>query len=80
MITIDPINGMILAAIGGFVIALFKEIRRDRALKNRLPAFTEWWRTTGSGIAPIPGEYAEAHAKRVAAQAWDAGFAQRDAA
>lgn len=33
-------------------------------------AFAEWWHNEGSGMAPLPGEDAEAHVHRVCGIAW----------
>lgn len=71
---------MIFAAACGAAIRASIDRRRARAMQQRAERFAWWWHTTGIGIAPNPGESADAHARRVAANAWDAGFAQRDAA
>lgn len=80
MITIDPIIGILTATTIGAVYGIVVAMRRNKALLDREPAFNAWWHYTGSAIHPMPCEDAEAHTKRVAARAWDAGFAQRDAA
>jgi hypothetical protein len=76
----DFILILIFSAIFGAAVRAHIDRRRARAMQHRAERFAWWWQTTGSGIAPNPGEDAEAHARRVAANAWDAGFAQRDAA
>lgn len=71
---------VIFGAVFGVAWRAHVDRRRAKALQQRAERFAWWWHTTGSGIAPVPGEDAETHARRVAANAWDAGFAQRDAA
>jgi hypothetical protein len=34
--------------------------------------YEEWWKTVGSGLAPLPSEDTEEHAKRVTSLAWHA--------
>lgn len=80
MMLIEPISffGTFLGL--AFAYGAFYGWRRHQAIRARAGAFALWWRTKGSDIARKPGEDAEAHARRVAANAWDAGFDQRDAA
>lgn len=35
--------------------------------------FETWWHNEGSGMAPLPGEDAETHVKRVCEIAWGNG-------
>lgn len=80
MMLIEPIS--FFGTFVGLAMAygFFYGWRRAQAMRARAAAFALWWHNTGSGMAPLPGEGGEDHARRVAANAWDAGFAQRDAA
>ncbi len=71
---------MMFCVTAGAVFRANADRRRNNALRQRAAAFAAWWQDPRSATAQLAGETLEEHARRVAAQAWDAGFAQRDAA
>ena len=71
---------MIFCAVAGAAFRAHNDRRRANALRQRAAAFTAWWQDPRSASARLAAETPEEHARRVAALAWDAGFAQRDAA
>lgn len=76
----DFILILIFSFIIGAAVQAVRQSRRSAAIMGRAQAFELWWRNNGSALRPADGEDTEAHARRVAAQAFDAGFDCRDAA